>query len=208
MRSLVADLKTKQSTIQETLTFDNGTGFNDYFDDFTFGTTISFDASLHGPALSAPDGVSTSGSTFVFSMFSDAAGTIPVLTSDTTHGFAFTVNVNLDGTTKVGAKGVYTYDFGDGWEHNIVVEKVLTPEPGVEYPVCIAGKRRGPPEDSGGPFGYENLLEALGNPKHEEHKAMREWIGEGFEPEVFSVDDVNRRLALLRRRAKTPKSER
>ena len=109
---------------------------------------------------------------------------------------------------KVGAKGVYTYDFGDGWEHNIVVEKVLTPEPGVEYPVCTAGKRRGPPEDSGGPFGYENLLEALGNPKHEEHKAMREWIGEGFEPEVFSVDDVNRRLALLRRRAKTPKSER
>jgi hypothetical protein len=101
LRSLVADLKTKQSTIQETLTFDNGTGFNDYFDDFTFGTTISFDASLHGPALSAPDGVSTSGSTFVFSMFSDAAGTIPVLTSDTTHGFAFTVNVNLDGTTTV-----------------------------------------------------------------------------------------------------------
>jgi len=72
------------------------------------------------------------------------------------------------------------------------------PLPG--YPVCTAGKRRGPAEDSGGPLGYENLLEALGNPKHEEHKAMREWIGEGFDPEIFSVDDVNLRLAPLRRR--------
>jgi hypothetical protein len=81
-----------------TLTFDNGTGFNDYFDDFTFGTTISFDVSLYGPALSAPGGAS-SGSVFAFSMFSDAAGTIPVLTTDTIDGFAATVNVNLDGTT-------------------------------------------------------------------------------------------------------------
>jgi hypothetical protein len=84
-----------------TVTFDNGTGFNDYFDDFTFGTTISFGVSLYGPALSAPDGVSTSGSTFAFSMFSDAAGTIPALTTDTADGFAFTVGVNLDGTTTV-----------------------------------------------------------------------------------------------------------
>lgn len=84
-----------------TVTFDNGTGFNDYFDDFTFGTTLSFDVSLYGPALSAPDGVSPSGSTFAFSMFSDAAGTVPALTTDTTDGFAFTVDVNLDGTTTV-----------------------------------------------------------------------------------------------------------
>lgn len=84
-----------------TLTFDNGTGFNDYFDDFTYGTTISFAVSLYGPGLSAPDGVSTSGSTFAFSMFSDSAGTIPVLTTDTTEGFAFTIGVNLDGSTTV-----------------------------------------------------------------------------------------------------------
>src|SRR5271155_1726114 len=65
-----------------TLTFDNGTGFNDYFDDFTYGSTISFEVSLYGPALSSPDGISTSGSTFAFSMFSDAGGTMPVLTGD------------------------------------------------------------------------------------------------------------------------------
>lgn len=106
----------------------------------------------------------------------------------------------LDVLGKVGAKGVYTYDFGDGWDHNIVVEKIMKAEPGVAYPVCVTGKRRGPPEDSGGPFGYENLLEVLGDPKHEEHKTMHEWIGNDFDPEVFSVDDVNRRLALLQRR--------
>ncbi len=85
--------------LPSTLTFDNGTGFNDYFDDFTYGSTISFAVSLYGPALSSPDGMSTSGSTFAFSMFSDSA--IPVLTSDTTDGFAFTIDVNLDGSTTV-----------------------------------------------------------------------------------------------------------
>ena len=84
-----------------TVTFGNGAALNDYFEGFTFGSMISFDVSLYGPALSSPDGVSTSGSTFAFSMFSDAAGTVPVLTTDMADGFAFTVNVNLNGTTTV-----------------------------------------------------------------------------------------------------------
>jgi hypothetical protein len=88
-------------SLPATLTFDNGTGFNDYFEGFTYGTKFSFEVSLYGPALSAPDGVSTSGSTFAFSMFSDPAGTVPALTTDTTDGFAFTVDVNLNGTTTV-----------------------------------------------------------------------------------------------------------
>ncbi len=82
-----------------TLTFDNGAAFNDYFQDFKFGSTLSFDVSLYGPALSSPNGTATSGSAFAFSMFSDAAGTMPVLTSDTTDGFAYTVAVNLNGST-------------------------------------------------------------------------------------------------------------
>jgi hypothetical protein len=84
-----------------TLTFDNGTGFNDYFEGFTYGKNLLFDVSLYGPALSSPNGTSTSGSTFAFSMFSNAAGTIPALTTDTTDGFAFKVDVNLDGTTTI-----------------------------------------------------------------------------------------------------------
>ena len=87
--------------LPSTVMFDNGTGFNDYFEGFTYGSTLSFDVSLFGPALSSPNGTSTSGSTFAFSMFSDPAGTIPTLTSDTTDGFAFIANVNLDGTTTV-----------------------------------------------------------------------------------------------------------
>jgi len=88
-------------TLPGTVTFDNLGGLNDYFTDFTFGSTLSFEVSLFGPAVTSPDGISTSGSAFAFSMFSDAAGTIPVLTSDTVNGFAATVDVNLDGTTMV-----------------------------------------------------------------------------------------------------------
>lgn len=105
---------------------------------------------------------------------------------------------------EVGAKAEYLYDFGDGWEHRIVVEKVLPPDPGVAYPVCVAGKLHGPPEDCGGVPGYYNMLEALQDPDHEEHEALREWIGEGFDPDAFSVDEVNEWLKPLRRRQ--PKS--
>jgi len=101
---------------------------------------------------------------------------------------------------KVGAKAVYSYDFGDGWEHGIVVEKRLEPEPGRAYPVCLAGARHGPPEDCGGIPGFYNLLEALGNPAHEEHEELLEWVGGDFDPDAFSVDEVNLRLTPLQRR--------
>ena len=85
--------------LPSTVTFDNGGGsLNDYFDGFTFGSNLMFVVRLYGPAINSPDGVSTSGSLFTFSMFSDAAGTVPVLTSDTTDGFAITLSVNLDGS--------------------------------------------------------------------------------------------------------------
>ena len=102
-----------------TLTYDNGTQYNDFFEDFTYGTTLSFEVSLYGPALSSPDGVSTSGSIFAFSMFSDPAGTVPVLTTDTVNGFAAVLNVNLDGTTTV----------TDPSTETSVVSSVVTPEP-------------------------------------------------------------------------------
>ena len=101
---------------------------------------------------------------------------------------------------RVGAKAVYTYDFGDGWEHAITVEKVLPPEPGWAYPACIDGKRHGPPEDCGGIPGFYNLLEAVADSAHDQHEELRDWLGGGFDPEDFSVDEVNRRLAPLQRR--------
>jgi len=103
---------------------------------------------------------------------------------------------------KVRAKALYTYDFGDDWDHEIVVEKCLAPEPGRAYPACLAGERHGPPEDCGGIHGLYNLLEAIANSEHERHGEFIEWVGDDFDPETFSVDEVNQRPALLHRRRK------
>lgn len=84
-----------------TVSLDNLTGFNDYFTGFTYGSAISFLLNLTGPAVTAPDGISTSGSEFAFSMFSDPGGTIPVLTSDSVNGYALTADINLDGTATI-----------------------------------------------------------------------------------------------------------
>jgi hypothetical protein len=101
---------------------------------------------------------------------------------------------------KAGAKAVYTYDFGDNWEHRITVEKVLAPEPGRAYPACVDGKRHCPPEDCGGIDGFYGLLETIRDPEHPEYQEMMDWLDGPFDPEAFSVDEVNRRLAFLHRR--------
>jgi len=73
------------------------------------------------------------------------------------------------------AKFSYEYDFGDGWEHTVLVEKILPPEKGVHYPVCVTGKRACPPEDVGGIWGYENILQAIANPTTK--STMNMWNG-------------------------------
>ncbi|WP_119324233.1 plasmid pRiA4b ORF-3 family protein [Capsulimonas corticalis] len=88
----------------------------------------------------------------------------------------------------------YEYDFGDDWMHTIVVENIAPAEPGVQYPRCLSGKRSGPPEDSGGPFGYPHLLEITSNPEHENYAEMSEWLGEEFDPEKFDLAAVNAAL--------------
>ncbi len=92
-------------------------------------------------------------------------------------------------------KVVYEYDFGDSWEHTVVLEKILKPEKGAFYPVCIKGKRACPPEDCGGVWGYENLLEILADPKHPEYQEITDWAGE-FDPEEFDLDEINGALKL------------
>ena len=64
----------------------------------------------------------------------------------------------------------YEYDFGDSWDHTLLVEKILPSQESVRYPVCLKGKRACPPEDEGGVWGYENFLEAIRNPDHDEHE--------------------------------------
>ncbi len=88
---------------------------------------------------------------------------------------------------------VYEYDFGDGWEHKVVLEKILPLEYS-ESPVVIKGKMACPPEDCGGVWGYSDFLDAIQNPKHEEHESMLEWVGGKFDPDEFDVNFINEKL--------------
>ena len=95
-------------------------------------------------------------------------------------------------------KFFYTYDMGDSWEHEILVEKVLPYDPLVSYPVCLTGKRACPPEDCGGVWGYAEFLEAIQQPDHPEHESMLEWVGGAFDPDAFLLSEVNQQLADYR----------
>lgn len=88
------------------------------------------------------------------------------------------------------SEALYVYDFGDDWAHNVKLEKILPREKGVDYPLCIKGKRACPPEDCGGLPGYLDLLEILSDPKHEEYEETVDWLGEGFDPEHFKPEEI------------------
>jgi hypothetical protein len=92
--------------------------------------------------------------------------------------------------SKKNNKALYTYDFGDNWEHTVILEKILPAENDVDYPVCIAGARACPPEDCGGIGGYANFLEIIMDPDHEEYEQMLEWEGGAFDPEHFNPKEV------------------
>jgi hypothetical protein len=102
--------------------------------------------------------------------------------------------VTLDNIEAEGDSFIYEYDFGDGWEHSVKVEKILSAEQNVHYPRCLTGKRACPPEDCGGPWGYQHLLDVLSDPKHEEYNEMVEWIGRPIDAEAFDIDGVNAEL--------------
>jgi hypothetical protein len=91
---------------------------------------------------------------------------------------------------KAGDKAEYEYDFGDGWVHEIALEKTTGIDPEARYPRCLAGERACPPEDCGGPYGYEELLEILSDKLHEQHEGMMEWLGDRFSPDEFDPKRV------------------
>ncbi|NJM48379.1 MAG: plasmid pRiA4b ORF-3 family protein [Alkalinema sp. RU_4_3] len=88
----------------------------------------------------------------------------------------------------------YTYDFGDSWDHEIVLEKILAREGDQTYPRCIKGKRSGPPEDCGGPWGYADFLATIGDPENPEHEELLEWAGGEFDPEYFDLEEINQEM--------------
>lgn len=97
------------------------------------------------------------------------------------------------------SKLIYEYDFGDGWQHMLEVQKIVESETGTTYPVCLAGKGACPPEDCGGVWGYYDMLDAVKNPNHQMYKQYSEWLGEGYDPEAFDLEDVNNALAEWRK---------
>ncbi|SCL32838.1 pRiA4b ORF-3-like protein [Micromonospora pallida] len=106
------------------------------------------------------------------------------------------LDTRLDVVVGKSSRFRYTYDFGDWWEHDLVVEDVLTADPDERYPTCLDGEGACPPEDVGGPSGHRVLLDALADPAHPEHDAMRDWLGRPFDPTTF---DAGRASTLLRR---------
>ena len=103
--------------------------------------------------------------------------------------------LTLAGVIKSGVRRFfYTYDFGDDWEHEIVIERKKAAIDGLRYPTCVAGKMNCPPEDCGGVWGYQELLAALADPSSTKNEELLQWMEREFDPKKFSIDIVNARI--------------
>ena len=98
----------------------------------------------------------------------------------------------------VKSKMRWDYDFGDGWEHDVVVEAIEQMKSDAAYPVCLAGRRACPPDDCGGPWGYGNLLAAISDPTHEEHEELTEWLPPGFDAGAFDIAEATEMMRSVR----------
>jgi hypothetical protein len=89
----------------------------------------------------------------------------------------------------------YTSDFGDDWEHLITIEKTKPALDGKSRPACVGGVRSCPPEDCGGIWGYQYLLEVLADPDHPDYDEQIEWVSDDFDPEEFVLEKADTRVA-------------
>jgi hypothetical protein len=93
---------------------------------------------------------------------------------------------------------IYVYDYGDNWRHGVLLEEIIPVSDVVKSPICFGGERRCPPEDVGGVSGYEQFLDVIFDPGHEDFEHFRDWAGASFQPEEFDVQAVNLELSRLR----------
>ena len=100
---------------------------------------------------------------------------------------------------------VYTYDFGDNWQHTILIEAVAATDSGTSYPRFIEGANRAPPEDVGGVPGFENFLNVMAKPKHPEYADIKQWYGRTFDPMDIAEAKIATRMAKLAKRQKNKK---
>jgi len=97
----------------------------------------------------------------------------------------------------LGVTAKYLYDYGDDWCHTVTLEGYILKDRNAVYPRCLDGARACPPEDCGGPGGYEELIRTLSNPKHIDYKTMKEWAG-NWHPEFFNPDEVRFDIPFIR----------
>jgi len=93
---------------------------------------------------------------------------------------------------------LYEYDFGDSWEHDVVIETLTRSYFGLKFGVCLDGQNACPPEDVGGAGGYGRFLEAIANPKDDEHDQYLEWVGGPFDATEFDLATANAALQRIR----------
>ena len=107
-------------------------------------------------------------------------------------------SVTVIGMLRPQRRIVYEYDFGDSWQHDVVVEDILTTGLGLQFAVCVDGQNACPPEDCGGVSGYDHMLRVLVDPTDEDHEHYRGWLGGSFDPTAFSPAETNVSLQRLR----------
>jgi hypothetical protein len=98
---------------------------------------------------------------------------------------------------------LYTYDFGDDWQHRVIVEDILDAKPGTDYPIFIDGGRTAPPEDVGGPPGFMDFVEAMAKPRHPQRKDLVRWYGGPFNPVDFGADRIAESIRSIAQKRKS-----
>lgn len=91
----------------------------------------------------------------------------------------------------------YTYDFGDDWRHIITIEEIMSRDENMSYPICIGGENACPPEDCGGPHGFEEFKQHLADPKDPEHLEILRWVGGYYDPKSFDANRINRDMLWM-----------
>ena len=111
----------------------------------------------------------------------------------------------LDVLEDMGVRSLkYLYDFGDGWEHTVRIQRVTEPVSGIAYPRLVEAAGQCPPEDVGGPPGYAEFLETLADPDHEQHAENLQWVGGHFDPAAVDLERLTRNLNTLAKRWSRP----
>jgi hypothetical protein len=112
-------------------------------------------------------------------------------------GWADETTTRLADVARVRTRISYDYDFGDGWEHELVVEARSVAEAGRVYPACIAGEGACPPEDSGGVYGFAELKEVRAGPSSDERAEMLEWLEDDYDPARFDLAAASAAVAAV-----------